>query len=280
MRQKIQKIYDGICRVVMEPNGLLLGLLTEREVIDAIGSVVSDLLFNGAVIRRFQIQQIQFGKIQYEEPDWMLNTEQCLVDEAHLWMQSTFDTATANPDWLTSLPGRPSTYRMDQQEQKKISIQPAPAFSGPVVDLIDGQPFYGTLAEQQDGFSIAFSSSDPYYGVLSGDYDSETYLEAQPDGFGVMENLVTSDGNLMSFGPSQPIRDDDQLNDFLADVPNSFLIYIKYGALARIFTDNSELKDLNRAKYCQQRFEEGCRILAAVNTDLLYSLTVMQSGKR
>lgn len=174
MRQRIQKVYDGICRVVMEPNGLLLGLLTEREVIDAIGSVVSDLLFDGAVIRRFQIQQIQFGKIQYEEPDWMLNTEQCLVDESHLWMESTFDTATANPDWLTSLPGRPSTYRMDQQEQKKISIQSAPAFSGPVVDLINGQPFYGTLSEQQDGFSIAISSSDPFYGVVSGDYDSET----------------------------------------------------------------------------------------------------------
>lgn len=280
MRQRIQKVYDGICRVVMEPNGLLLGLLTEREVIDAIGSVVSDLLFDGAVIRRFQIQQIQFGKIQYEEPDWMLNTEQCLVDESHLWMESTFDTATANPDWLTSLPGRPSTYRMDQQEQKKISIQSAPAFSGPVVDLINGQPFYGTLSEQQDGFSIAISSSDPFYGVVSGDYDSETYLESQPAGFGVIENLVTSDGNLMSLGPSQPIRDDDQLDDFLADVPNSFLIYIKYGALARIFTDNSELKDLNRAKYCQQRFEEGCRILAAVNTDLLYSMTVMQAGKR
>lgn len=264
----------------MEPNGLLLGLLTEREVINAIGSVVSDLLFDGAVIRRFQIQQIQFGKIQYEEPDWMLNTEQCLVDESHLWMESTFDTATANPDWLTSLPGRPSTYRMDQQEQKKISIQSAPAFSGPVVDLINGQPFYGTLSEQQDGFSIAISSSDPFYGVVSGDYDSETYLESQPAGFGVIENLVTSDGNLMSLGPSQPIRDDDQLDDFLADVPNSFLIYIKYGALARIFTDNSELKDLNRAKYCQQRFEEGCRILAAVNTDLLYSMTVMQAGKR
>jgi hypothetical protein len=280
MRQKIQKVYDGICKVVMEPNGLLLGLLTEREVIDAIGSVVSDLLFDGAVIRKLQIQQIQFGKVQYEEPDWMLNTEQCLVDESHLWMESTYDTATANPDWLTSLPGRPSTYRMDQQEQKRISIQTAPAFSGPVVDLIQGEPFYGTLSEQQDGYSVSLVSNEPFYGVLSGDYDSPVYLEAQPTGLGTIENLVSSDGNLMTFGPSQPVRNDDQLNDFLAEVPNSFLIYIKYGALARIFTDNSELKDLNRAKYCQQRFEEGRRIMAAVNTDLLYSLTVMNSGKK
>jgi hypothetical protein len=56
-------------------------------------------------------------------------------------------------------------------------------------------------------------------------------------------------------------RGADQLG--LADsflLPDAFLTYVKYGALAEVFSKDGEQRDPERAQYCQQRFETGVKI--------------------
>ncbi len=43
-------------------------------------------------------------------------------------------------------------------------------------------------------------------------------------------------------------------------LPDPFVTYIKYGALASVFTKDGEQNDPERARYCQQRFETGVKI--------------------
>lgn len=48
------------------------------------------------------------------------------------------------------------------------------------------------------------------------------------------------------------------LDGFL--LPDPFLTYVKYGAMATMFNKDGEQRDPTRAKYCQQRFDMGVKI--------------------
>lgn len=43
-------------------------------------------------------------------------------------------------------------------------------------------------------------------------------------------------------------------------LPDAFLTYVKYGALAAVFSKDGEQRDPERAQYCAQRFETGVKI--------------------
>lgn len=43
-------------------------------------------------------------------------------------------------------------------------------------------------------------------------------------------------------------------------LPDAFLTYVKYGALAEVFSKDGEQRDPERARYCAQRFETGVKI--------------------
>jgi len=270
---KVRDIYDLVCAALMEPSGPRLGLFTEAEVLNHINTTISDLLQGGAFVRQFSCLPIIAFQEQYNEPDEILNVESTYVREKYIPAQSTFDIAENNYQFQTVLPGNPTCYREDQQMPRKMTLQPKPNWNGPQVELLQGQLFYGTISEVAAGVSLDITVTEPFYGTLSGEYDSATYLDSGTPFWGTISVMATSDSNLTMIGVSQPSKLSLTMDDWIEQVPRSFGYYIRYGVLAKMFSTNSELKDLRRGKYCQQRFSEGIRLAAAINTDTLYYQT-------
>lgn len=268
--ESVRFVYARVCRALMEPSGVTLGLITEGEVIRYIAGAVSDFCIGAGLTRTMSCQQIQAGQTQYVEADVLAYTQAAFAGEDYLQIQSTLDLYTGNNDWRGTPAGTSSQIRMDQQEPKKLSIYPAPSWTGPYLDLIGGSLMYGVISDAAAGTSLDIEFDTPAYGIPSGDYTSACYFNFAPAGLGALNDLCTSDYNLLLIGNDQPAIAFTHLDDKITQVPKSFLYYIAYGALAKIFVENSELKDLDRAKYCTSRFMEGMRIAQAANSDMLF----------
>ena len=55
----------------------------------------------------------------------------------------------------------------------------------------------------------------------------------------------------------------------VVDIPNDFAWVVKWGALARLLNQDGQVRDPERAAYCQQRFEEGVAIATASAASVL-----------
>ncbi len=76
---------------------------------------------------------------------------------------------------------------------------------------------------------------------------------------------IGNDGNLTMVGEKGLPSITYTLNSVIPDtIPDSFVPGISYGVLARIFSGDSEARDLQRAAYAQARFLEFCNAGAAI----------------
>lgn len=266
----LRPIYDRVCRAIMEPGGPTLGVITEAEILRYISAAVQDFCQSAGLTRGLFCEQIQVNKTEYIEPAEVTFSQVVFADEGYLQTDGTFDISSQDYDWQNSLDGNPSQVRFDQQAPKRLSLHPPPNWSGPFLGLTDGNEMYGTIAGAAAGASLDFQFDGPGYGVPSGDYDSSCYFAFDPGVFGAISDLCTSDYNVLVIGPNQITTDYASPDDYITEVSQSFCYYLVYGALSKIFTQNSELKDTERAKYCAARFNEGVKIAQAANSNTLF----------
>lgn len=88
------------------------------------------------------------------------------------------------------------------------------------------------------------------------------YLGGGPPFFKTGDWFV-GDGNLTTIGAQKPVTNTYALGDTIPLIPDSAVMYVGWGILRRIFSDDSELKDLARADYCRARWEEGLLVWKA-----------------
>ncbi len=96
------------------------------------------------------------------------------------------------------------------------------------------------------------------------DYTGDPILAPQPP-FGDYGSFHPEQGNFTCVGGSGPNPIALTLDDFIPSViPNSFTPYLVYRIEWRVFSQDGETKDIQRAIYCNSRWQEGLALGASI----------------
>lgn len=268
MATKVRTIYDSIIRTLLEPSGLELGLITQDNILSQIGIVIQDFIEKGGLTKSIAVQQSKLNQGSYTTPNQISNAMNFFYDEYALYEDNAFQVTNANYDWATEVPGNPDKYFEDEQRPKRFTITPKPTRTGPQFATFQGNPFFGTMGSYTDGTELALTPPSSGYGILSR-IDSSCFVTTLGDGYGTLAGLCLSRENIMQIGTVQPIFQVLSLDQVITEIPDSFLKYIRYGVLQRIFENDAELKDTMRAQYCAKRYSEGIALASAVNREIV-----------
>jgi hypothetical protein len=114
------------------------------------------------------------------------------------------------------------------------------------------------------------------YGTIAGQSGGNPFVDNAVPGYGIISTMTPSTGNVTIFSRALPyqMQPDSSNNLFQIQrptrqsvvqlVPDSLTPYLKYGILARIFNSDSELRDVQKAAYCNARYAEGVNMCAVM----------------
>ena len=265
------EIYQQCCDVLLEsgPAGFQLGLITDSEFFTIAGEVLLDFCSKTSLVKKIFCDQIAAGVAVYDEYQLMDECQSVVAMQTHMDRESGYMLDNTDPEWAT-LYDFPQTYREDQLPPKQLQLSPNPNVTGNQVATVVGG--YGVLSSTVPGeFDITSSLAGPGYGTPCA-FGGNPYVEGVNPGYGVLARAVPSTGNLQMFGTALPQNTTNITKQTVIElVPDSFTPYLKYGILARIFSSDSELKDSNKAAYCQARFYEAINLTAALMCSLTAS---------
>ena len=77
-------------------------------------------------------------------------------------------------------------------------------------------------------------------------------------------DFLPADKNLTTVGLERPVKTTYTLTDTIPILPNCAVQYLAWGILTKIWSDNSEMKDAQRAAYASSRYYEGVQIFKAI----------------
>jgi hypothetical protein len=95
------------------------------------------------------------------------------------------------------------------------------------------------------------------------DYNGTNIAGEEPP-IGHYDDFYPAERNLTIVGPAAPSKTAWEAGDTLDGIPDSFTHYLTYGVLEKIFSSESELRDVQRAAYCRSRFDEGISLARAI----------------
>lgn len=251
-------LYLQCCDVLLEPGGLQLGLLTTDQFNALALEVLLDFYDKAGLIKKIFNIQMTAGTSIYVEPDQLCEIETALADQTYLHRSSGYYLDNSDPAWMLQS-NQPTMFREDVLPINQLQLSPTPNVSGN--DIAFNNPGHGQIAATTTHGDFNVTASTPGFGVIAG-FSGNPYLEAVNPGFGLIGTMVPSLGNITAVAEITP----DDL-DYILMLPVSFRPYLKYGVLAKIFGSDSELKDMQKAAYCQARYAEGINLAAAIMTN-------------
>jgi hypothetical protein len=254
-------IYKQCSNVLLEDGGLTLGLITDSEFYAIANEVVTDFLSKTQIIKKVFCVPLLVGVDTYTKPDQLGEIDEALAGQTHINRTSGFYLDNSDPSWPTQF-NQPQSFKEDEVPVNQIQLSPMPNVEGELTYTYDQG--YGVPASTSGAvdFDIQANPSTPGYGVFA-EAIGNPYLEAAGTGYGVYADMVCSTGNLTMIGnviPTDPT--------YIQLIPASFQCYLKYGILSRIFSTNSELKDEQKATYCQARYAEGVNLAGAIMANI------------
>ena len=246
--------YSQCCAALLEPDGLQLGLMTEDEFYALAKEVLIDFFAKTGLVKKVFNARMMVGVPAYPEPDQMGDIETVLANQTYLHRTSGYSLDNSDPAWPSQFEA-PAMFREDQIPVSQIQLIPSPNVGGNDVALTNVG--WGVMSSVTAGEFAVFTGAAGF-GVPCA-FTGNPYVETTDPGFGVISDMTPSAGNITMIAASAP----DSLAS-IAELPASFRIYLKYGILAQVFTTNSELKDMQKAAYCQARYAEGINLAAAL----------------
>lgn len=225
-----------------------------------------DFLGKSGIIKKLFNRQLNLGQGAYDEYPAMGELQGCMASQSFIFESSDFFLSNSNRAYQQEL-ATPESYKQDEIASRQVLVSPSPQVQGNQVTVAFGQGGYGVIAGVASSSDFTFTC-DPLtpagYGTIAG-ANGNPYLECVGPGFGVVGNMVPSTGNLEMMGTALPFNVGPITgNTWIELVPDSFVQYLKYGILARIFSSDSELKDTQKAAWCQARVVEGTNLAAAI----------------
>jgi hypothetical protein len=260
----VNDVYVECCDTLMEGAGLVLGIITEQDFLDYFSDVIQDWCQQTGVYKKLVALPVAAGTSQYTVPDFSVDVQESFYAHHYLSLTPALDMDSLVWNWRTKT-GTPQRWHEDRLTAKKVEITPIPTATGSTLTV--AVPFYGTLSTISGGdFDLTMTA--PLYGTLSVTTGPD-YWETDGPLFGTISDLATSSGNLLLCSTAKPPAIVFTLLDVIQCVSDSFVPYLKYGILAKIWSNDGELKDTLRARYAQARYQEGISLAQAIAQELV-----------
>jgi hypothetical protein len=257
-------VYDACTLVLLEDYGFVLGLITDEQFYTYCGETILDFTAATGIAKKIANTPYLLGVGDYPIPDNISQMEAANGDGNHLYETSDFFLSNANATWDSVL-GEPELYRQDDLAPNTLQLYPAPNFTGNQVGVPQDQGGYGMIAAVTN--ALDFTLTVPYgggYGTIAST-GGAMFIDTLNPGYGLIASMCASATNLEIFGEAIPYSVDNiGYHTYIELVPDSFVPYLKYGVLARIFSADSELRSEIKAQYAKARYDEGVAILAAL----------------
>jgi len=165
----VRDIYNEVCSVLLEPNGLALGLYTETQFLLDFREVIADFHQESGIIKRAIPLSVTAGQNQVALPDYVLRVEEVFYRGRYLHYIPSFELDNLVRKWRSES-SSPRYWHEDRVELKHIGLFPTPSESIANALLVVATTDTGigsyTLDTQLTGFPDSFL---PYlkYGVLA-----------------------------------------------------------------------------------------------------------------
>jgi len=259
------QIYQQICTILLEDGGLTLGLITPAAVIQMIGESVTDFLTKTGIIKKLVSIPAYAGVDTYFLPDTISDTQYANFNQSYLHRTSAFFLDNSNADWQ-AYQSTPTTWKQDEVQPKQIQLNPTPNSDGDFVTTAS-LGFYGILSSVSNTNDLnILGPATGLYGIANG-YTGSPYIETLNPMYGIWATATVDSNNLQTISTGIPSTLNPALNDYLQLIPDTFTVYVKYGAMAKIFAQDGECKDLVKSAYCSARFTEGVNLAAAIMSE-------------
>lgn len=294
-------VMDVLQRVdcpLLEPAGFMLGLISPTQFLDYLSDSINDFLRMTGISKIFATQTINYGIGQYQTPDAQLSIEQVFV-QARFLPASDLDTIdNAYYQWKRKT-GVAKTWYQDGLPIKNVGIVFSPNWQGAPYSAIDPEigyqiitsatigNFFGSVTT--NGQAVAwvsgqtFQDSDATWQGKTFTVNGVAYLvqsvtdpenlllttsagvQASAVAYSIQYpiNIPAADRNLTTYGSQLPPKNLYALTDTIPLLPDSAAMYLAWGILQKIYSDDSELKDSQKAAYCGARWQEGINIFRA-----------------
>lgn len=238
----LREVYEVACFDCMEDDGLVLGILTDAQYLAIANEVILDFLTQTCLIKRLNTQTVYGGTSVYTVPDDILRVDHVWWAGRYLERSTVSDLQNTLRNWRNST-GIPKVFHEDGLALKQVEIVPTPNFNG---SFIPGASEPSAPHDQYDTF----------YCTVRTDAGTSVQSPAQHRGLTVC-------------GPRAPTVL-TALDDPIPLIPDEFALgYLGFGILARIFGGDNELKDTQKAAFCQSNYQEGVNLAKAISGEVL-----------
>lgn len=258
----VNDVYSDVCNVMMEPlpTGLSLGVVTQQQFLDMFADVFFDFLQATGLTKKLISIPVSAGVSQYQEPPNAMVAQEVFYGNRYIFREDAMDLDYELRTWR-SQNGSPRMWHEDRLGVKIVELAPTPLLTGMIVGYTD--LMFGTVSSTAGAVDFDFTPNAPWFGTISIDTGS-CYIEFAGSMLGTIGTIVSSTGNLELVTTTKGTATAFSLTDIIQFLPDSFVPYIKYGVLAKIFSSDSEAKDVLRARYCQARYQEGTNLAKAI----------------
>lgn len=264
----VQDVYTQVSKIMMEDVGFSAGtgIFTDSMFYTALNDVMSDFLSRTQCVKKIVNLPIEVGVSTYIEPNVISEVQSASQNQTFIYRDSGFYLDSANPNWMQDT-NQPAMWREDENLPKMIQLTPYPNVEGWVVAVsLPGQG-YGTIAATASAvdFDIKADIGVSGYGTISSAQNGAVYLESTNQGYGTIASMTSSTGNLQLIASVIPFNiTEAYVLNYLELIPDSFVPGVVYGVAAKLFSADSEAKDMKRSQYCQQRYREVLSIVGAI----------------
>jgi hypothetical protein len=265
MADTVQSVYQAVCDVLAEPQGLTSGIYTEAQFLEDFREVLWDLLQRTGIVKALVVEALTSGTATVSLPDHVMDVDEALCSMRYLHYTTAEEMDNLLGEWRTAT-GLPKRWHQDRLPQDTLGVQPTPSGDGDTVGF--SAAFYGTISATSGATDLELAYSAPLYGVPSV-FSGPAFVETIVPLRGTISEMVPSGANLLLVAAIKPLLRTYTLTDYIDVLPASFLPYVKYGVLARVFGRDGETRDPLRAQYCAARYQEGVNLAAAISTEAL-----------
>ncbi len=300
MSTTVQNVYDVFCWRVGETGGLQLGIITKDQFLKYTADAINDFCRDTGLGKIFITQPISFGIPLYLTPSFLLAIQALFVSARFKPRTNLESLDNSRFRWRTTL-GVVDVWHEDGLASNSVEVVYKPNWSGVQYpaqasgdhgyQYIDGSQigtYAGTL--DTDGTNLVtwasgnkFKADDTTWfgksiyivgvpfsitGIVDDEHLTIDTAIAALSGLAYSVNypisLPASDRNLTTYGSRMPATSVYAPGDTIPLLPDSACLYLTYGILARVFSSDTELKDLQKAKFCEARWQEGVSIFQTI----------------
>ena len=129
MSVTVRNIYDRVCDALLEPGGLVLGVVSVQQFLDIFGVVILDFAQRASLVKNIFTTPINASVAQYTVPDDLMKPELCFVAGRIIEKVTEADLTTGHLDWRKQYE-RPRQWHEDNLAPKLVELFPSPDFNG------------------------------------------------------------------------------------------------------------------------------------------------------